>query len=358
MDKQKTIAFIKELSNAPGVSGIEDAVLDVIRSHGEGLGDWSEDAMRNLYLHRHNRRDGQPVIMLDAHSDEVGFMIKAIRPNGLLDFIPLGGWVSHNLGAQRVLVRNDLGQWLPGIIASKPPHFLTEAEKKLAPEISSMMIDIGASCNTEIREEYKVSVAAPVVPDVSFAYSEDHDIITGKAFDDRLGCAAIISVLKELADYDLKVNVTGAFASQEEVGLRGATITAQRIKPDIAISFEGTPADDTAAEPHAIQTAIKKGPMLRHIDSKMITNPRFQRFALEAARKNNIPVQEAVRSGGATNGGIIHLTGKAVPVIVIGIPARYIHSHNGIASYSDFENSVKLACQIIRALDYNIIAGF
>jgi len=358
MDKNTTIDFIRELSNAHGVSGFEDEVLEIIRRRGEGLGEWNEDAMRNLYLRRFGGKEDQPVIMLDAHTDEVGFMVKAIKPNGMLEFIPMGGWVSSNLGAQKVLVRNDSGKWLPGVIASKPPHFLSDADKKLAPEINSMMIDLGASSDKEIREDYKVSIAAPAVPDVSFSYREDHDIMTGKAFDDRLGCAAVISALKELTGDNLNLQVTGAFASQEEVGLRGATVTAQRVKPDIAISFEGTPADDTVAESYAIQTAIKKGPMLRHIDSKMITNPRFQRFALDTARKNNIPVQEAIRTGGATNGGVIHLAGKAVPVIVIGIPARYIHSHNGIASYSDYENSVKLACEIIRSLDEKIIAGF
>jgi len=98
--------------------------------------------------------------------------------------------------------------------------------------------------------------------------------------------------------------------------------------------------------------------MLRHIDARMITNPRFQRFALETAWKKSIPVQEAIRTGGATNGGVIHLSGKAVPVIVIGIPARYIHTHYSMASYQDFENSVKLACEVIKALDEKVIAGF
>jgi putative aminopeptidase FrvX len=98
--------------------------------------------------------------------------------------------------------------------------------------------------------------------------------------------------------------------------------------------------------------------MLRHIDARMITNPRFQRFALEKAAQKGIPVQEGIRTGGSTNGGVIHLSGKAVPSIVIGIPARYIHTHYSIASYADFENSVKLACGIIRALNASIIGGF
>jgi putative aminopeptidase FrvX len=358
MDKDKNLEFIKELSDARGVSGFEDEVLSVIRHHGEGLGEWNEDAMRNLYLHRNNRKDRLHLLMLDAHTDEVGFLVKAIRPNGMLDFVALGGWIPSCVPAHRVLVRNESGEWIPGIIASKPPHFLSEAEKKLAPEISEMVIDVGASSDREIREEYRIPIAAPVVPDVSFEYQPAHDIMIGKAFDDRLGCAAVIATLKELAKDGLSINVTGAFAVQEEVGLRGAVVTAQTVKPDVAVVFEGCPSDDTVAEPHAVQAALKKGPMLRHIDLRMITNPRFQRFALDTAREKGIPVQEAVRTGGATNAGAIHLSGMGVPVIVIAIPVRYIHTHYGIASYSDFENSVALASEVIRRLDEGIIAGF
>jgi putative aminopeptidase FrvX len=276
----------------------------------------------------------------------------------MLEFIPLGGWAAASIPAHKVLVRNREGKYLPGIVASKPPHYMSEAERKALPEITSMVIDIGASSDREVREEYRVSIAAPVVPDVVFEYQADHDIMIGKAFDNRLGCAAIAATLQELAGAELGVNVTGAFAVQEEVGLRGATVTAQVVKPDIAISFEGCPADDTVVDAYAVQTALKKGPMLRHIDLRMITNPRFQRFALDMAAKADIPVQEGVRTGGSTNGGVIHLSGKAVPAIVIGIPVRYIHTHHGIASYADFEHSVKLACGIIRALNASVIGGF
>jgi putative aminopeptidase FrvX len=358
MDKKNTLAQIGDISNTPGVSGFEDETVALLRRLSEGMGEQSEDAMRNLYLKRAGFKPGLPVLQLDAHSDEVGFMIKAVRPNGTLEFVPLGGWVPSNVPAHRVLVRNDRGVWIPGIVASKPPHFLSEAEKKTPPEIADMVIDVGASCSQEIREDYRISVAAPVVPEVKFEYQPDHDIMMGKAFDNRLGCAAIIAALGELAGKDLGVNVTGAFAAQEEVGLRGATVTAQAVRPDIAIAFEGSPADDTVVEPYAVQTALKKGPMLRHIDARMITNPRFQRFALDLARQRGIPVQEAVRTGGSTNGGVIHLSGKAVPVIVVGIPVRYIHTHYGMASYEDFENSVKLACEVILSLNSRVIQGF
>ena len=359
--KEKNINLIRELSNAPGVSGFEDEALNVIRKYADGLGEWAEDAMRNLYLHRQPSRElprQLPTLLLDAHSDEVGFMIKAIRPNGTMDFIPLGGWVASNVGAHRVLVRNNSGVWVPGIVASKPPHFTSEKEKKQFVELSDMVIDVGASSDREVREDYNISIAAPVVPDASFEYQDNNDIMIGKAFDDRLGCAAIIRTFAELAETGLDVNLTGVFASQEEIGLRGATAAAKTVKPDIAIAFEGTPADDTVTESYAVQTALKKGPMLRHIDSGMLTNPRFQRFAIDAALKNGVPVQEAVRTGGSTDAAAIHLAKTAIPVIVIGVPVRYIHTHYGIASYSDFENSVKLACAIIRNLNREVIAGF
>ena len=129
----------------------------------------------------------------------------------------------------------------------------------------------------------------------------DHDILIGKAFDNRLGCAAVLSTIERLAGESLAVNVTGAFGSQEEVGTRGAVVTANRVSPDIALVFEGCPADDTVVPDYRAQTVLKKGPMLRHIDARMITNPRFQRYALELAEASGIPVQRAVRSGGATN---------------------------------------------------------
>ena len=358
-----TITMIKALSEAPGVSGFEDEAVAVIRKLGAGLGAWSEDPLRNLYLERAENRpakDGKPppVLMLDAHTDEVGFLVRAIRPNGLLDFIPLGGWVAANAGAHRVRVRNDRGEWLPGIITSKPPHYLSEAERKAPPDLAQMTIDVGAENAREAREDYGINIAAPVVPDAAFEYLENRGLFIGKAFDDRLGCAAILAVLQELRGESLSVNITASFTTQEEMGLRGAQAAGARVTPDIAICFEGSPADDTVSEAYAIQTALKKGPMLRHIDAKMITNPRFQAFALKTARENKIPVQEGVRTGGATNAGAIHLGAKGTPVVVVGLPVRYAHTHYGIAALADFEAAVRLGVELVRRIDAALIAGF
>ena len=180
----------------------------------------------------------------------------------------------------------------------------------------------------------------------------------GKAFDCRIGCAVVLEAMRRMEGKALACDVVAVLSAQEEIGTRGAKVTVNRVKPDIAIVFEGCPADDTVVEPYMIQTAIRKGPMLRHIDRGMITHPRFQRYALDMAEKKGIPVQEAVRTGGATNGASIHLSEQGIPCIVIGLPTRYIHSHYGIASYQDFENAVKLAVEIIRSMDADVIAGF
>ena len=156
---------------------------------------------------------------------------------------------------------------------------MTEQERKAPLDIKDITVDVGAVSREEAIEVYGIRIGEPVVPDVTFTYAEDTDLMVGKSFDCRLGCAAILKTMHELAGQELAVDIVGACASQEEVGVRGATVTAQVIQPDLAIVFEGCPADDTCVEPYMVQTAIKRGPMLRHIDSRMITNPRYQRYA-------------------------------------------------------------------------------
>ncbi|CUH92933.1 M42 family metallopeptidase [Herbinix luporum] len=358
LSKESNIKMISDLSNAMGVSGFEDQVVDIARSYSEGLGKIKEDTMRNLFIYRKENSGRRPIVQLDAHSDEVGFMVQAIRPNGCLQIIPIGSWVTSNIPATKVWVRNSEGKYIPGIVASKPPHYMSELEKKSALDFGQLTVDIGARSKEEAVKEFKIRIGEPIVPFADFTYDNERDIMMGKAFDNRLGCAGVISALRALEGQELKVDVVAGIASQEEVGARGSVITSRVIKPDVAIVFEGCPADDTVVNTYEIQTALKKGPMLRHIDARMITNHRFQRFALDLADKKELQVQEAVRAGGSTNGSVIHLSNEGVPTIVIGVPVRYAHTHYGISSYFDFETSVKLTCEILQELDESIIRSF
>jgi len=352
----ESVKMIKDLACAFGAPGFEDEVVAIARQYAPAGARIVEDSMRNLIICPKNERNSDlPTVLVDAHSDELGLMVQAIKPNGTIAFTYLGDWVPNVLPSQKVSIKNMDGELITGIVATKPPHFGIDEGPV---EISSMSIDIGASSADEVVEVFKITPACPIVPYTDFTHSALHDIMMSKAFDCRLGCAAVLEVLHEIKGLDLAVNAVGALSAQEEIGMRGARLVANLVKPDIAICFEGCPADDTFQEPHLIQTRLKHGPMLRHLDKGMITNPRYMRFALDLAKELHIPVQEAVRTGGATNGAVYHLANMGIPTIVIGLPVRYVHSHNSIASLSDYKRGVQLATEIIKAINADIINSF
>lgn len=359
MTKEEQVKLLAALSEANGVSGFEDEVTEVIRSYCADLGEFKRDSLLNVFVERRENQGGRPRIMLDAHTDEVGFMVQALMPNGLLKFIPIGGWLDANVSAQKVRVRNRKGEYITGVVAAKPPHFTSPEEREKAPKISNMAIDIGASSAEEVREDFGIDIAAPVVPDVDFEeLKQKENYVLGKAFDCRIGCAAEVMTLKALEGEKLAADVTAVFSTQEEVGTRGVKVSANRVKPDLAICFEGTPADDTFGESYMSQAALGKGPMLRHIDRSMIANPRLMKYVLELAARESIPCQDGVRSGGGTDGGVIHLADKGIPTVVIGVPVRYIHSHYGIADLGDMQAAAKLAEAICRNIGPEEIRSF
>ena len=353
------LKMIQELADAPGASGFEDAVVEVAREYAAPIGPMEEDFLRNLYIRRKENTGNKPLLMIDAHSDEVGLIIQYIKPNGTLAFLPLGRWNKNALPSSKVRVRNADGKYIPGIIAAKPVHFMSAAEKaNPALEIENMVIDIGATSYQEAVEKFHIRIGEPVVPDTKFCYDEENDLMFAKGFDCRIGCAALLEALRRLEGEDLPCDVVGVLSTQEEMGPRNSQVTVNRVKPDIAIVMEGCPADDTFTEPYAIQTALKKGPMLRHMDVSAICAPRYQRFALDLARREGIPVQEAVRKGGGNNAASIQTTLNGAPSIVVGIPVRYAHTTNCISSYADFEHAVQLVIALLRTISRENIVGF
>ena len=217
-----------------------------------------------------------------------------------------------------------------------------------------MVIDVGATSSQEVKEEFHISVGNFMCPAVTCKYDEAHKIFLGKAFDCRIGCAAVMDVLHQLKD--VSHNIEATLTTQEEVGERGMDTAIKNLNPNIAICFEGCPSDDTFEQDYMIQSALKKGPMLRWFDRSYITSPRFMRYAIDLAHEKNIPVQESVRKGGGTNAGITHRYN--IPTIIIGIPVRFAHASFGICSEEDYDNAVKLAVEIITNIDAQTIRGF
>lgn len=357
---ERELHLIENLCEANAPSGFEDETANVARAAMEDICDVEEDSLRNLYLIRRKNTGDKPVLMLDAHSDEVGFMVHSIRPTGTLRVVALGGWNRATLPGAAVWVRNREGKWLPGVIAAKPPHFMSAAEKERQgmPEIRDLAVDVGAGSAEEAETVFGVRMGEPVVPNAPFRYDEANGLFFGKAFDCRIGCAALLEVMRRIADEDLQIDVVGALSAQEEVGERGCKVSVNRIRPDAALVFEGCPADDTFGEPYAMQTKLKHGPMIRFMDNSVISNPRFVRFALDLAEKKGIPAQAAVREGGGNDAAVIQSQLNGAPAIVLGVPVRYIHTPACIAAAADYEATVELALALIRALNESVIKAF
>lgn len=354
---QQNIDMIKALSNAPGPSGFEDAVLEIVRNELGGICTFEEDRLRNLYIFRKNHSGSKPVLMLDAHGDEVGFMIHSIKPNGTLRFIKIGGMDNRGLASADVLVRTSSGEYIQGTIGLRPPHF-SNGSSEPSLDLHEFSIDVGARSAKEAEEEFGIRIGEPVIPATKCAFDEKHGLFFGKAFDCRIGVAAMISAFRRLDSLDLPFDVVGVVSSQEEVGDRGIRVAVNKICPDIAVCFEGCPADDTFTEPYAIQTAIKCGPMFRYMDRSVICSPRYQRWVLDKAKEYGIKAQASVREGGGNNGSVINLADKGVPVVVAGIPVRYIHSRSSITAYEDFENTAELVSLIAKDLTPQILETF
>ena len=268
---------------------------------------------------------------MDYHSDEVGFIAEGIKANGTITFLPLGEWHITNIPAHSVVIKNFKGEYIKGVVSSKPPHFMITEEKQKLIKIEELVIDIGTSSYEETVKLYGI------------------EVVRGKAFDNRLGCAIVMEIMKELKLTDLGVEPVGIVSAQEEANI---------LKPDFAIIFEGAPADDTFPDSFSSKGAIGKGIQLRILDAGMVSNPRVQGYVKNIAIKNNIPSQVIGRSGGSSNGCKYHITEKSIPTVVIGIPTRYIHTHYAYASIKDYKNAIFLGKKILEELTKDTIKKF
>lgn len=352
----KLIKRIEKLSNAFGAPGFEEDVLEIIQS--EIRSQIMSDSINNLFIGLDRVSGDRPVVALDCHSDEVGFMVENINSNGTISFLPLGGWFAANIPASPVLIKNSNGEYVKGVVASKPPHFMTPEELTKLPKLGELTIDVGTSSKEETQKIFGLDTGDPVVPDVAFSYDEKLEIMRGKAFDNRLGCVAVLETLERCEDKELKVDLVGNISSQEEVGLRGAQVAAYRVKPDFAIIFEGSPADDTFKDKNSSHGALKGGVQLRALDGGMISNARVLRFVKKIADEKKIPYQVIAREKGSTNGSKYHISENGIPVIVLGIPTRYVHTHYSYAALADLKAAIDLAYEIVKRLDEETIQRF
>lgn len=335
-----SLELLRRLTEAHSVSGFEDEVREIFRGVLKGQGRMGTDRQGSVYCESENEEG--PRVLVAGHMDEVGFRVQAVTQQGYLTFVPVGGWWGHNLLAQRVEVKTRTGSKITGIVASKPPHFLSAAEREKVQSLDAMFIDIAASSAEEVTS-WGIRIGDPIAPVSQFTASQKEGRYFAKAFDNRVGMGGAIEVGRDLLP-SAKGRLIVAGTVQEEVGLRGSRTLGNLLAPEVAIVLEGPPADDTPGQDLSIsQGVLGQGVQIRLHDPSAIMNPRLVNLAISLAESHGIPHQLTVRRSGGTDAGGFTQSGPGIPSIVLGVPARYIHSHNGIIDIADYRAMVDLA---------------
>lgn len=354
MALDQTQQMFKELTETPGAPGHEGEVRKVMQRYIQPYADEIQTDNLGSLIARKGDPAGKPKVMVAGHLDEVAFMVTMITEQGFLRFQPLGGWWEQVMLAQRVTIHTRKGV-LQGVIGSTPPHILSPEARKKPVDKKDMFIDIGAA-DKEEAESFGVRPGDTVIPVCPFTLMKNPKVMMAKAWDNRIGCAIAIEVLKRLQGKEHPNAVYGVGTVQEEVGLRGAQTSVRAVDPDIAFAVDvGIAGGTPGVKKEDAQAEMGKGPQLLIYDGSMIPHPGLRDLVIETAEEHDIPFQYDMIQGGGTDAGRLHLHGKGVPSMVVSIPTRYIHSHAALLHRDDFEHAVELLIHVIQKLDAETI---
>jgi putative aminopeptidase FrvX len=330
-----------------GIPANERQIRLFVEKAALGLAEISHDNLGSVILEKVGSA-ASPRIMVAGHMDEIGLMITEITKDGYLKFIDAGGWWGHVLLSQQFTITTIDGREIRAVVGSKPPHILEPEEKKKVVELNDMYLDIGVQSETEARA-LGIRPGDMVTPSIEFTHMANPKYLLAKAFDDRIGVAIVLEVLKELQKIDHPNTYVGVGTVQEEVGLRGAVTASHKVKPDIGISLDVTVANDF---PGGSKDAILgKGPCLMIYDSSMVGHVALREFVISVANENGIPYQISYLKRGGTDAGKIHLSNGGCPSIAICLASRYIHSHTSMIHEDDYLNTIKLILALLTRLD-------
>ncbi len=336
-----SVALLQQLSDAFGPPGFEDEVREAVRALAAPLADEVRaDALGNLIAVRKGR--SERTLMLDAHLDEVGFLVSHVEEEGFLRLAPLGGWDARVVPAHRIAIRTRQRGHVYGVVGSLPPHVLTPQERKRAHALEDLFVDVGARDADEVRAS-GVRVGDPAVVHYPFEHVNE-DTCVGKAFDDRAGCAAALRVLDALQGHELPWTLAVSFSAREEVGLRGARTAAYQLRPELALALEGTIAADVPGVAAAKQTTqLGKGAAISVADRSLVVPREVVILLEELAQAEGIAYQHKTPVFGGTDAGAIQESRAGVRCGVVSVPCRYIHAPLSLLRLGDFEGAWRLA---------------
>lgn len=341
MDRHTLFA---ELTEAFGPSGYESDVRAIMARHFGQSMKVSTDRLGSV-IGCHEGSAKGPNVLLAAHMDEVGFMIKSLTKEGYIRFLPIGGWWPQVLLSQRVKVRTRKGDF-EGIIGSKAPHAMEEEERKKVPKIDNLFIDIGV-VGEKGAAEAGARPGDPIVPVGDFR-ALANGVLAAKAWDDRVGCAVIAEMAEDVGSHPNHLYLAGTV--QEEVGLRGAKTVAGLVEPDIAVAIDVSLAHDTPGSDADALGKFGAGAAVLVHDSSMIPNIALRDFVCEVAEAEKIKYHLTSLRGGYDSGAI-HISKIGVPSIALGLPSRYIHSHVSAIYEEDYAALLALVKAVSKRLD-------
>ena len=347
-----TIEMMRALTDAHGPSGYEGPVGKVFLPYLEAVVDEIRyDGLGSIIGVKKGSSD-RPKVMIAAHMDEVGFMVKYIDERGYIYINPLGGWLDNVLLAQRWTIMTKNKGPILGISGSKTPHVMSSEERNDMRRWQEIFIDIGATSRQEAMGTFGVRQGDPIAPHSPFTVLNGTDLYVAKAWDDRVGLAVMIEVLRQLEDQEHPNTLYMVGTTQEEIGLRGAQTSVAAVEPDIGLSLEvGVAADYPGIGPQEAQEIVGNGPGIFLHDNSMIPNFKFRDYIADVAQKSGIPYQFEVLRGYGEDGSQIQRYKQGIPSVNLTVPTRYLHSHNGILSRRDFDWTVNLLVELILSLD-------
>jgi putative aminopeptidase FrvX len=351
--------LLRELTSLIGPPGFEEDVVRYIYKKVKPYADEVRvDKIGNVIATKKGNGNG-PSLLISAHMDETGFIVKKIEKNGLIRFEKDGGHDDRILLAQKVCLRTDQG-YIKGVIGTMSAHFVKFDDPSKVRKHSQMYIDVGASSDSDVRE-MGIEIGTPVgwgsELDIIGAAEKKH-MLVGKSFDDRASCALLLHLLQELHTVNLPGDLHLVFSVQEEVGLRGAQVVAYHTKPDIALAIDTTAVSDTLEEVMDQSLFLGKGPGIKVMDFSLVAHPWVRKRLVKVAADNHIPYQLEVFPGIGTDGGALATSLGGIPTGVISIPTRYAHSPVEVMDPQDYQLSYELTKQFVLSLDENSVVSF
>lgn len=289
-------------------------------------------------------------VMLYAHMDEIGLIVKHIDDKGFLYFEPLGAWDPRVLPSQRVSISTSRGPVI-GVVGCRPPHIQTREEMEKAYKVEDLFIDIGARSREE-AEKWGVQIGSTITIERSLERLGKSTLVSGKALDNRIGCAIMVDVARRMAERGLDYTLYFGGTVQEEVGLRGAKVAAFGITPSLALIVDASIAGDIpGVEEKRAPLKVGKGPGITIMDSGFIVSESVKELLVSSAEEDYIPYQLEVLRGGTTDAASIRTTKTGVPVGVLSVPVRYGHSSVEVVDIQDMVNTTRLVISVLSRLD-------